>query len=203
MERELHRVPWTCKQSHDPDELLRLEWLVTNGLGGYASGTLSGAATRRYHGLLVAALPAPLGRMMMLNHMVEQIRLPNGTVVPLGGDIQSGAARVEASALEEFCLELGLPVWRYSVDDFVLERRVLMPHRANTVHLTYRLVSGPGPVRLRLRPGLHFRPHEAPVAAPLVKPYPVHASGEHFEINAPGFAAAADVLARACRGVGA
>ena len=47
------------------------EWLVTNALGGYASGTVAGVATRRYHGLLVAALPAPLGRVMMLNQVAE------------------------------------------------------------------------------------------------------------------------------------
>ena len=51
-----------------------MEWLVTNGLGGYASGTVAGVATRRYHGLLVAALPGAQGRMMMLNHLSEQVR---------------------------------------------------------------------------------------------------------------------------------
>ena len=48
------------------------EWLVTNGLGGYASGTINGVLTRRYHGLLVAALPNPLGRMMMLNGVARE-----------------------------------------------------------------------------------------------------------------------------------
>src|SRR5262249_640743 len=51
----------------DSDPHLRQEWLVTNGLGGYASGTVTGSITRRYHGLLISALPNPLGRMMMLN----------------------------------------------------------------------------------------------------------------------------------------
>ena len=54
----------------------RREWLVTNGLGGYASGTVAGVMTRRYHGLLIASLPAPLGRMVMLNHLLERVRLP-------------------------------------------------------------------------------------------------------------------------------
>lgn len=48
----------------------RREWLVTNGLGGYASGTIAGVVTRRYQGLLIASLPAPLGRMVMLNHLL-------------------------------------------------------------------------------------------------------------------------------------
>jgi glycogen debranching enzyme len=54
------------------------EWLVANGLGGYASGTVSGAARRRYHGLLVAALPAPLGRVLMLNGLAEELHLSDG-----------------------------------------------------------------------------------------------------------------------------
>src|SRR5215471_18223230 len=56
----------------------RAEWLVTNGLGGYASGTIYGQMTRRYHGLLIAALPAPLGRLVMLSGLVEEIQFANG-----------------------------------------------------------------------------------------------------------------------------
>src|SRR5580765_7432316 len=68
------------------DALLEREWLVTNGLGGYASGTVCGAATRRYHGLLIAAHPAPLGRLMMVNHLWEYLRLPDYKTVPFGGE---------------------------------------------------------------------------------------------------------------------
>src|SRR5690349_17539569 len=54
------------------------EWIVTNGLGGYASGTVSGTLTRRYHGLLVAALPTPFGRTVMFNYLGERLRWPDG-----------------------------------------------------------------------------------------------------------------------------
>src|SRR5512138_1704364 len=54
------------------------EWLVTNGLGGYASGTMTGLVTRRFHGYLVAALPAPRGRTMMLNHLHEVLYTEQG-----------------------------------------------------------------------------------------------------------------------------
>src|SRR5438552_14273493 len=64
----------------------RREWLVTNGLGGYASSTVAGVVTRRYHGLLVASLPAPLGRVVMLNHLLERVRLPNRGVMWLGDE---------------------------------------------------------------------------------------------------------------------
>ena len=60
-------------------KLLDTEWLVTNGLGGYASSTMAGVITRRYHGVLVAALPNPLGRMVMLNHLGESLTANGGT----------------------------------------------------------------------------------------------------------------------------
>ena len=66
-------------QNGEPLEaLVSREWLVTNGLGGYASGTIGGAVTRRFHGKLIAALPSPHGRTMMLNHLAEVVRLPDG-----------------------------------------------------------------------------------------------------------------------------
>src|SRR6186997_2628978 len=64
----------------------RREWLVTNGLGGYAAGTVAGVMTRRYHGLLIAALPAPLGRFVMLNHLLERVRLAARRAVWLGDE---------------------------------------------------------------------------------------------------------------------
>src|SRR5689334_2710275 len=68
------------------DPMPRREWLVTNGLGGYASGTVAGVVNRRYQGLLVSSLPAPLGRLVMLNHLLERVRLPNHQVVWLGDE---------------------------------------------------------------------------------------------------------------------
>src|SRR5690606_3134258 len=80
---DVRRTPaW---EEADHDRLLTREWLVTNGLGGYASGSVAGAVTRRYHGLLVAALPAPLGRTVMLNYLAEDLGLPGGRHVSLGG----------------------------------------------------------------------------------------------------------------------
>src|SRR3954447_11210498 len=86
----IRRMPWPGPEARDSVALLDREWLVTNGLGGYACGTISGAATRRYHGLLVAAHPAPLGRLMMLNHLTEQFRFANWTAVHVGGAERPG-----------------------------------------------------------------------------------------------------------------
>src|SRR5437899_11258010 len=94
-------------------QLLRREWLVTNGLGGYASGTISGSVSWRYHGLLIAALPAPFGRMVMLNHLAEFLRLPDGTLVEFGGREHEHEPPSGVLYLREFRLENQLPSWRY------------------------------------------------------------------------------------------
>src|SRR5271156_1321987 len=80
------RMPWSAASAHGTEALLEREWIVTNGLGGYAAGTLGCVCTRRYHGLLIAALRTPLGRTMMLNQLAEEIRLPDGRLVLLGGE---------------------------------------------------------------------------------------------------------------------
>src|ERR1700733_10109324 len=103
--------------SADASSYVTREWLVANGLGGYASGTVSGIVTRRYHGLLVSALPAPTGRMVMLSHLDAQIRLPSGRVLALAPDRPAAGgnrdSRPAVMTLVEFRLELGLPTWRY------------------------------------------------------------------------------------------
>src|SRR2546428_7969963 len=86
------RMPWSATTAAKSELLLTREWLVTNGLGGYASGTIAGVASRRYHSLLIAALPAPLGRRVMLNHLPELLRLPDGSSVLFGGEDRAGGA---------------------------------------------------------------------------------------------------------------
>src|SRR5262245_56746582 len=82
----LHRMPWSALPERDPEVLLDREWLVTNALGGYASGSVSGACTRRYHGLLIAALPAPLGRYVMFNHLAEEVKLEDRKALRLDSE---------------------------------------------------------------------------------------------------------------------
>ncbi|MGE5645713.1 MAG: amylo-alpha-1,6-glucosidase [Acidobacteriota bacterium] len=153
-------IPWRGIAADVSDPHLREEWLVTNGLGGYASGTVAGSATRRYHGLLVAALPAPLGRVVMLSDLTEELLLPDHRVLPLAG------------ALAEFGLEAGLPVWTYDAGGFTVQKRLWMPHQQNTVHLNYRLMSGEGAVCLELRPSVLRRP----------QPYTLNVSGDQYEL---------------------
>src|SRR5436189_2011851 len=106
----IRRILWPPPDSAEPEALVTREWLVTNGLGGYASGTVAGVITRRYHGMLIAALPAPLGRTVMLSHVGEQVRFADGTRVQFGGREQSGdTPDVHGTGcLTEFRLEAGL-----------------------------------------------------------------------------------------------
>lgn len=158
-------LEWMTEDNRHPDRQLSREWIVTNGLGGFSSATISGAVTRRYHGLLNAALPAPLGRSVMLNHLSEHILLGSGRYIDLT-DEEFFDRRINLPGghyLKSFHLEAGLPVWRYEIEDLVLEKRVWMPHQQNTVYVSYQLLKAPHAIRLELRPSVHFRPQEAPV----------------------------------------
>jgi predicted glycogen debranching enzyme len=156
--------------SSGQQELIEHEWLVTNGIGGYGSGTLPGVVTRRYHGVLVAALPNPLGRVVMLNELRESVE---GTSL----------------GLEYFEMEGSVAVWRYRLGQTVLEKRVFMPHRQNTIVALYSLVEGSAPLTVRVSPAFHFRGYEAPVSLPLQNDYSIEPESDHFRITAGGYPA--------------
>jgi predicted glycogen debranching enzyme len=184
MDEPVRKLTFSEKDTHDAELMLGREWLVTNGLGGFASGTLAGVPTRRYHGLLIAALPTPLGRTVMFNHLSEWLRLPGGERHQIGGQERAGG-QLEwpgAKHLREFRLEGGLPVWRYELDGHVVEKRVLMIHSQNTVHVTYKLVEGEGPLRLKLRPALQYRPLEEAVHGRADEPYTVTSIEDRLEV---------------------
>jgi len=188
MEREadiVRRLQWD-RSEEGRQSLVWKEWLVTNGLGGYAAGTVSGALTRRYHALLIAALPTPFGRTVMLNYVWERLRWPDGRSVSVATVVETSEGRELDSTgpLIDFRLDAGLPVWTYEVEGVRFEKRVLMPHLQNTTHISYRLLSDE-PVRLELRPLVAFRLHEAAVNHPVAAPYALQALGDRFEI-APG-----------------
>lgn len=127
------------------------EWLVTNGIGGFAMGTVSDILSRRYHGLLIAALKPPLGRTLLITKL-EATAGYGGQRYPLfanrwGPDIVSpnGYAHIE-----QFRLEGSTPVWTYTFADAVLEKRVWMQAGANTTYVRYDFVRGSGPLALVL-----------------------------------------------------
>jgi predicted glycogen debranching enzyme len=171
--------------------LIETEWLVTNGIGGYSSSSLAGVITRRYHGILVAALPNPMGRMVMLNHVGEKISAGGVTTMLNGEDRVGGKIDAEVAAtIVDVRLEGGLPVWEYYVDGVKIEKRILMPHKQNSVYISYRLLTGPPTALLTLRPAVHFRGYEDRVDterhAPLAKTYAFTARDDLHEISVDG-----------------
>lgn len=174
----------------DSEKFLRTEWLVTNGLGGYASSTISGVTTRKYHGLLVAALPPPLGRIIMFNHLSEQLIFPDGKRYWLGCEERAdGEIHLEGMEhLREFHLEAGLPVWIFDIENVLIEKRIVLIHQQNTVHVSYRLLSDTNiSIRLKLQPSVHFRPHEAPVNTVIDESYVVTAVDDHYQISTKNY----------------
>jgi predicted glycogen debranching enzyme len=180
--RRLELTGW--KREDGADALVNREWLVTNGTGGYASGTIAGVTTRRYHGLLIAALPVPLGRTVMLNHLQEHL-IVDGEVLKLSGDElrQEDVNLPDLDLIEEFRLELGLPVWRFDNGDIKLTRRLMMPYLQNTTYVTWTLAADSRPLRLELRPSVHFRPHEHDVRSELAHDYRVTVDGSRLTIS--------------------
>jgi len=182
---EVRTRAWQPGERPALEGLIEREWLVTNGLGGYASGTISGVATRRYHGLLIAAHPAPLGRVMMVNYLWEYLRLPDYQTIPFGGEEKrKGELLIHgAEHLVEFHLEAGLPVWSYQVGGFHLEKRIYFAHRHNTSYLQYRLLKGNGKTRLKLKPSVHFRGHDDPVSESPGGPYRLTVLDDKYELS--------------------
>jgi glycogen debranching enzyme len=147
----------------DPAELGQREWLVTNGLGGYASGTVFGIPTRRYHGLFVPNLAAPKGRHLLIGRFDEEVRCGDATALIGGAELDDGRLASDSpAALRRFGLDGLVPLWRWAVGAAVIERSIVMPQGRNTVCVHYRLVEGPT-VRLHLRPYAVFRRMDAPL----------------------------------------
>jgi predicted glycogen debranching enzyme len=134
------------------------EWLVTNGIGGFASGTVSGNLTRRYHGLLVAALHPPVGRMQLVAKLDETVRY-DASDYALGTN-RWGSGAVEPHGyldIESFRLDRTTPVWRFAIGDAILEKRVWMRHGENTTYVQYTLLRGSQAMELELRTFINYR----------------------------------------------
>src|SRR6478672_3084682 len=141
---------------------LRREWLETNGLGGFACGTIAGANTRRYHGLLTAALNPPGGRMLLLSKLEETLVL-GGHRIDLSTNEYSGAIHPEGYLLlSNFRLD-PFPTWTFEVDGVRLEKAVFMPQGSNTVQVEYKLLQAPQGTEtvLEVRPLVAFRDYHS------------------------------------------
>ena len=137
------------------------EWLVTNGIGGFASGTVAGLLTRRYHGLLMAALKPPLGRTLLVSKFEETAEYA-GRPYAFGANRWTGGTLDPQGfrEIERFRLEGTTPVWTFACADTQLEKYIWMQPGANSTYVEYRLVRG-GPLRLELKALVNYRDSHA------------------------------------------
>jgi predicted glycogen debranching enzyme len=159
-------LAWGREVTGDLAAAERREWLCVNGIGGFASGTIAGTLTRRYHGLLVAALNAPLGRTLLATAAHE-------TVTYADQEYALGAARWATGALdpagyrliERFALDGTTPVWTYALGDALLEKRVWMEPGANTTYVRWRLLRASTTACIAVRTLVNYRDYHATTRA--------------------------------------
>ena len=163
---------------------LTREWLTANGIGGYASGTLSLTPTRRYHGLLIAALPYPMGRVVMLSHLEETLVIKNKRyhINTLLTDSDHSADQIP-DFIKEFRLENGLPCWRIQIGSVILEKKLHLVYLQNTVHIKYTLLSGISEAGLELEAFVDFRFHKDAVSINKNPSYYVSVGNKEYEIH--------------------
>src|SRR5262245_55049258 len=136
------------------------EWLEADGLGGFASGTVSGIRTRRYHALLLTATTPPAGRKVLVNGFDAWVETPGGTFAissqRYGPDVihPDGASRVESFEHEPW------PRWHYKIEDkIVVEQELFVPKGESAVFMSWRIVNptDKAPIILKVRPFLSGR----------------------------------------------
>jgi predicted glycogen debranching enzyme len=143
----------------DIEGSLQREWLETNGLGGFASSTILGVNTRRYHGLLTAATNPPVGRMVLLSKLEETV-LVDGRHYDLGANRYPGVLYPRGfEYLTNFRLD-PFPVFTYRFATAEIEKRVFLVHGENTVVVEYAMSEGPD-CTLELRPLIAFRDYHS------------------------------------------
>lgn len=144
------------------DSSLSREWLETNGIGGFASGTLAGANTRRYHGLLTAALNPPGGRMLLLSKLEETLII-DGRRIDLSTNEYMGAIHPQGHQYLAGFHQDPFPTFIFEVEGIRLEKTIFMPRGSNTVQIEYKLLECPvtDPVKLELRPLIAFRDYHS------------------------------------------
>src|SRR5579885_2325410 len=138
------------------------EWLETNGIGGFASGTVAGTLTRLYHGLLFGALKPPLGRTLLVSKLEEIVEY-DGAEYSLSTDRWVGGALDPQGYryIERFRLDGTSPVWTFAIADALLEKRVWMQQGKNTTYIQYKMIRGTRPADLTAKALVNYRDFHA------------------------------------------
>ena len=155
-------LTWGREVAGDLVAAERREWLCVNGIGGFASGTIAGTQTRRYHGLLVAALNPPLGRTLLAAQVHDTLDYAGREWALCCSRWASGVADPSGYRLiERFRLDGTTPVWTYACADALVEKRVWMEPGANTTYVRWRVLRGQGPLTLTARALVDYRDYHA------------------------------------------
>jgi predicted glycogen debranching enzyme len=165
------------------DAAVRYEWLVTNGLGGYACGTAALANTRRYHGFLMASLAPPVQRTLLVAKVDLKVEY-QGITTDLGANEYAGGTISPQGFvyLESFAVQGGIPTWRFCVADALLQQQIFMAQGANTSYLRLELLRASGPLRATLKPFVTYRDHHSHSQG--AQPYQIQSGAAQCTIQA-------------------
>lgn len=138
------------------------EWLITNGIGGFASGTVCDTPTRRYHGLLVAALEPPTARTLLVAKLEMTVHYRGRDYALFSNEFADGTIAPEGYVyLESFHLDNGLPVWRYAVADALIEKRIAMKPGQNTTYVNIQIIRASDELTVELMPLCTYRDYHS------------------------------------------
>ena len=143
------------KESLNLENGLNKEWIITNGIGGYASSTIIGANTRRYHGLLMAPLIPPAKRTLILSKIDESIEIDgqrHDLFTNIGKSFIKHGYEYQVSFVKEF-----MPVYTYQVGDIEIKKVVCMQYQKNTVAIYYKIKNGNHNTKIILTPIMNYR----------------------------------------------
>lgn len=180
-------IKLTWQPGDDPAPLRDREWLVTNGLGGFSSGSLLGIGTRRYHGLFVPNLAEPKGRHILISRFDEEISCGDRHVTIGGAEYLDGNLHNDVHrCLRDFRLDALMPTWVFDIGGQLIEKTIVMPHNQNTVCVVYRLLAGEK-ASIRLRPFVAFRRQDSELAPQSDWPFVLTYGRGRYEIKqSPG-----------------
>ena len=141
------------------EEGIEKEWIITNGIGGFASSTMIGANTRRYHGLLIAPLTPPARRHLILSKVDESIEI-DGTKYDLYTNVCKNYISQGYKYLKSFEKEY-IPIYTYEVEDVTIKKYICMEYGKNTVVVYYQIYNKDHETKLTLTPVMNFRDFHA------------------------------------------
>lgn len=173
----------------DVTTALEREWLVTNGIGGFAAGTVAGALTRRYHGLLVAALNPPLGRRLLVAKL-DETAIFDGERFQLYTNVWRSGVEEPAGCrlLERFDLRLGVPTWTFGLRGARLVKCIWMEPGQNVTYVRYELARDAAPLTLECRLLVNDRDYHH-LSRGVGRTFQVHAAEDELEVRGPEAAA--------------